>query len=161
MDARRSHQLIESDRQIPRPRCDCAVTSAVRGGVSDHPGIPTGLKTQLLRPNWTELNRLPSGSIPVSATNSSTTYRECAVTRCDAQRTSRKPGLYGARLHGPALRQKRGQSRSRLHQPEIETRSSTFGSSRSSVALSRARFQRTPEKYGRGHKSLSGARMQG
>jgi hypothetical protein len=26
-------------------RCDCAVTSAVRGGVSDHPGIPAGLKT--------------------------------------------------------------------------------------------------------------------
>src|SRR6266853_4295500 len=52
----------------PRLRCDCAVTSAVHGGVSEHRGIPTGLKTQPLRPNWTELNWQPSGSIPVSAT---------------------------------------------------------------------------------------------
>jgi hypothetical protein len=50
------------------PRCDCAVTSAVRGSVSEQAGIPTVLKAQPLRPNWTELNRQPSGSIPVSAT---------------------------------------------------------------------------------------------
>ena len=65
----------------PRPRCDCAVTSAVRGGVLDHRGIPTGLKTQLLRPNWTEPNRQQSGSIPVSATMFSIPSRDCAHTR--------------------------------------------------------------------------------
>jgi hypothetical protein len=32
---------------------------------------------------------LNTGSIPVSATNSSYTYGLCAVTRCDAQRPSR------------------------------------------------------------------------
>src|ERR1017187_8534755 len=51
-----------------RLRCDCAVTSAVRGGVPEHLGIPTALKTQPLRPNWTGLNWQPSGSTPVSAT---------------------------------------------------------------------------------------------
>ena len=55
---------------VPRPRCDCAVTSAVRGGVPEHPGIPIALKTQPLRPIWTHLNCQPSGSIPVSATMS-------------------------------------------------------------------------------------------
>ncbi len=44
------------------------VTSAIRGGVSEHPGIPAELKTQPLRPNWIEMNRQPSGSAPVSAT---------------------------------------------------------------------------------------------
>jgi hypothetical protein len=32
----------------PPLRCDCAVTSEVRGGVLDQSGIPTGLKTQHL-----------------------------------------------------------------------------------------------------------------
>ena len=32
---------------------------------------------------------LNTGSIPVSATNSSITYGQCAVTRCDPQRASR------------------------------------------------------------------------
>src|SRR5262249_2156992 len=32
-------------------RHDRATTSAVRGGVSEHPGIPTALKRQPLRPN--------------------------------------------------------------------------------------------------------------
>lgn len=66
------------DRQRPRGprlRCDCAVTSAVRRGVSEHPGIPAALKTQPIRPNWTELNWQPSGSIPVSATILSITYK--------------------------------------------------------------------------------------
>lgn len=58
-----------------RVRCDCAVTSAVREGVLDHRGIPPGLKTQILRPNWTRLNWQPSGSIPVSATIFSYTYK--------------------------------------------------------------------------------------
>src|SRR6266568_4261344 len=30
----------------PRLRCDCAVTAAVHSRVSEHPGIPTRLKTQ-------------------------------------------------------------------------------------------------------------------
>src|SRR5260221_10766245 len=60
----------------PRLRCDCAVTSAVRSGVSEHPGIPAALKTQPLRPNWSELNCQPSGSIPVSATIFSYTYED-------------------------------------------------------------------------------------
>jgi len=55
----------------PRLRCDCAVTSAVRGGVSEQRGILSVLKPQLFRLNWTRLNCQPSGSIPVSATNSS------------------------------------------------------------------------------------------
>ena len=57
----------------PRPatRCDCAVTSALRGGVSAHLGITTVLKRQPLRPNWTELNWRLAGSTPVSATNES------------------------------------------------------------------------------------------
>jgi hypothetical protein len=54
-----------------RLRCDRAVTSAVRGGVSDHPGIPTVLKRQPLRPNWTDLNWRTAGSTPVSATKES------------------------------------------------------------------------------------------
>ena len=62
--------------RAPRPRCDCAVTSAVRGGVPEHPGIPTGLKTILPRPNWTDLNRQPACSIPVSATMFSITYKK-------------------------------------------------------------------------------------
>src|ERR1017187_2365068 len=62
----------------PRLRCDCAVTSAVRGGNSVHRGILTVLKTQLLRPNWTGLNWRSAGSTPVSATNSSITYGQCA-----------------------------------------------------------------------------------
>ena len=33
-----------------------------------------------LRPNWTELNWQPSGSIPVSATNSSQTYKHEGTT---------------------------------------------------------------------------------
>lgn len=65
----------------PRLRCDCAVTSAVRGGVSDHRGIPTGLRTQPLRPIWTGLNWQPSGSTPVSTTIFSTTYRHRAKMR--------------------------------------------------------------------------------
>ena len=52
----------------PRLRCDHTVTSALRGGISEHPGIPTVLKRQPLRPNRTELNCLPSGSTAVSAT---------------------------------------------------------------------------------------------
>jgi hypothetical protein len=44
----------------------CAVTSAVRGGVSQHPEIQAVLKTQPVRPNWTEPNWQPSGSIPVT-----------------------------------------------------------------------------------------------
>jgi len=51
-----------------RLRCDCAVTSAVRGRVSDHLGILARLKIQPLRLNRTGLNGQPSGSIPVSAT---------------------------------------------------------------------------------------------
>ena len=47
---------------------DRVMTSAIRGGVSQHPGIPTALKTQLLRLNWTELNWRLAGSTPVSAT---------------------------------------------------------------------------------------------
>jgi hypothetical protein len=43
------------------------VTSAVRGGVLEHPGIRAALKTKLLSLKRTELNRQPSGSIPVSA----------------------------------------------------------------------------------------------
>ena len=58
------------NRGEPRLRCDCAVTSAVRGGVPEHRGIAGGLKTQPLRLNWTGLNCQLSGSIPVSATNS-------------------------------------------------------------------------------------------
>ena len=53
-----------------RPRCDCAVMSAIPDGVSDHRGIQAGLKTQTPGPNWTELDCQPSGSIPVSATYS-------------------------------------------------------------------------------------------
>ena len=52
----------------PRLRCDCVVTSAVRGGLLEHPGIRTVLKPQPLELNWTGLNCQPSGSIPVSAT---------------------------------------------------------------------------------------------
>src|ERR1019366_842641 len=74
-----------------RPRCDCAVTSAVRGGILDHPRIPTVLKTQPLRPNWTELNWRTAGSTPVSATMFSQTYGLCATTRHDAQLSSRVP----------------------------------------------------------------------
>ena len=37
-------------------------------GIPEHPGIPTALKTQLLRLNWTELNWRLAGSTPVSAT---------------------------------------------------------------------------------------------
>ena len=55
-----------------RLRCDRAVTSAVRGGVSGHRRIPTVPKTHPLRRNWAGLNRQPSGSIPVSATKFST-----------------------------------------------------------------------------------------
>jgi len=62
-----------------RLRCDCAVTSAVHRGVSEHRGIPTVLKTRPVKPNWTELNWQPSGSIPVSATNSLYTYGLCAA----------------------------------------------------------------------------------
>ena len=47
---------------------DRVITSAIRGVVSQHPGIPTVLKTQLLRLNWTELNWRLAGSTPVSAT---------------------------------------------------------------------------------------------
>jgi hypothetical protein len=68
---------FEVRRPRPRPSalsCDCAVTSAVRGGVPEHPGIPTALKTQPLRPNWAGLNCQPSGSIPVSANLFSYTY---------------------------------------------------------------------------------------
>ncbi len=65
----------------PRLRCDCAVTSAVRRGISEHPGIPTGLKQQPLRRNWTGLNHQPPGSIPVSATMFSIPSRDCAHTR--------------------------------------------------------------------------------
>src|ERR1039458_2512538 len=68
---RRPHRpsaAVSPARLGPRLRCDCAVTSAVCGGVSDHRGIPTLLKTQPLRPNWTGLSCQPSGSIPVSAT---------------------------------------------------------------------------------------------
>jgi hypothetical protein len=54
----------------PRVRCDCAVTSAVRGGGSRCRGIPTVLKPQRLRPNWTDLNRQPRLRFPF-ATNSS------------------------------------------------------------------------------------------
>ena len=36
----------------PRLRCE----SAVRPGISEHPGIPTGLKQEPLRRNWTRLN---------------------------------------------------------------------------------------------------------
>jgi hypothetical protein len=57
------------------------VTSAVCGGVSDHRGIPTGLRTQPLRPIWTGLNWQPSGSTPVSTTIFSTTYRHRAKMR--------------------------------------------------------------------------------
>jgi hypothetical protein len=81
----------------PRLRCDCAVTSEVRCGVSDPPGIPTGLKTQLLRPNWTELNWQPSGSIPVSATMFSYTYKLWETTGDHAQRPSEKGGSTGSR----------------------------------------------------------------
>ena len=81
-------------------RCDRAVTSAVRGGVSDHRGIPTGLKPQPLRPNWIELNWQPSGSIPVSATNSSITYGHCAGTRCHAYRLSRIHWTLSAEFFG-------------------------------------------------------------
>jgi len=62
MRPRRSHAVC------PRMRCDRAVTSAVRGGVPERPGIPNVPKTQLLGPNWPELNWEPSGSNPVSAT---------------------------------------------------------------------------------------------
>jgi predicted nuclease of predicted toxin-antitoxin system len=55
------------------------VTSVVRGGVPEHPGIPTALKTQPLRPIWTRLNWQPSGSIPVSATKSSRLYGSTPV----------------------------------------------------------------------------------
>src|ERR1017187_8443021 len=65
----------------PRLRCDCAVTSAVCGGVSDHRGIPTVLKTRLLRPNWTELDWQSSASIPVSATKFSTACSQRGHTR--------------------------------------------------------------------------------
>jgi hypothetical protein len=68
-------------RKLPKPQpCRCerlsylraghdrVMTSALRGGVLDHPEIPAGLKPQPLRPNSAELNWQPVGSIPVSAT---------------------------------------------------------------------------------------------
>src|SRR5260370_17952295 len=50
-----------------RLRCDCAVTSAVRGGVSGLPPILAPLKKQLPRPHWTLLNWQLSGAIPLCA----------------------------------------------------------------------------------------------
>jgi hypothetical protein len=52
----------------PSPSDNQVTTSAIRSGVSDHPGTPRVLKTQLLRTNYTVLNWQPPGSIPVSAT---------------------------------------------------------------------------------------------
>jgi hypothetical protein len=69
-------ESMKAARRWKRPPFqERVMTSALRGGVLDHPGIPTGLKPQRLRPNWTELNCQPSGSIPVSATNSSYGFR--------------------------------------------------------------------------------------
>ena len=72
----------------PWLRCDCVVTSAVCSGIPGHRGIQGGLKTQPLGPNWNELNWQPSGSIPVSATNSSNTYGQQGITGYHAQRSS-------------------------------------------------------------------------
>jgi hypothetical protein len=64
-----TEEISETRRRQCAPSAhDCAVTSAVHSGVSEHRGIPTGLKPQPLRSNWTGLNWQPSGSIPVSAT---------------------------------------------------------------------------------------------
>ena len=64
-----------------RPRCDCAVTSALRGGIPEHPGIPTILKRHPLRPNWTELNWRLAGSTPVSSYHLFLDLRALRVTR--------------------------------------------------------------------------------
>src|SRR5260370_12309100 len=54
-------------------------------------GIPAVLKTQPFRPKWTGPNLQPSGSIPVSATNSSFTNERRVTTSDDARRGSRFP----------------------------------------------------------------------
>src|SRR5260370_35789982 len=74
----------------PRLRCDCAVTSALRGGILKHPGIPTVLKTQLLRPNWTGPNWRSAGSTPVSGTIFFLTYGPRVTTSEQPRRRSRK-----------------------------------------------------------------------
>ena len=69
---------------------DRTMTSAVRGGVwGHHLGIPTGLKTQPLRPNWAGPNWRLAGSNPISATASSSTYGRRATTSDKAGHSSR------------------------------------------------------------------------
>ncbi len=92
---RRSPQATEGRPQVKAASFsgaghDRVMTSALRGGVLDHPGIPTGLKPQPLRLNRTELNWQPVGSIPVSATNSSYIYGQRVTTSDDALRPRRK-----------------------------------------------------------------------
>src|ERR1035441_9884079 len=98
----------------PRLRCDCAVTSAVCGGVSDHRGIPTGLRTQPLRPIWTGLNWQPSGSTPVSATIFSITYRHRAKMRAYELRSGVVAIVPHVRI---VVLQQRGAKRINLRKP--------------------------------------------
>ena len=53
-------------RCLGPPGTDRATTPAVRSGIPGHPGIPSVLKSQPLRLNWTELNRRSAGSTLVS-----------------------------------------------------------------------------------------------
>ena len=78
-------------RRKTAPVQHASSTTALRSVCSITFRIPTILKRQPLRPNWTELNWRTAGSTPVSATKESTTYGLCAVTRCDAQRASGIP----------------------------------------------------------------------
>jgi hypothetical protein len=66
-------------------------TSAVHKGVCVLVANRRRPKTQPLRPNGTELNRYPAGSIPVSATNKSTTYKPQGSTGQHARRARMKP----------------------------------------------------------------------